>query len=205
LDNGDHDGEEALWAAFVASVIRASVPSGSRPIAAIASCTTFNRESWDFISRHMRFPAYAPLFVRAARYWLEWNERAEQVATWRYRVEDLHASALVEMCERTNVSCRAGVVLSIPRNFNTRQEGRAVHVVEELFRRAGWNAPGAVRAYLAKPTTHYPVTWNLLEQADPLLCARINAKARDYGYRDSDNDDGAAIDPQSIELSVKNI
>jgi hypothetical protein len=84
------------------------------PIAAIASCTTFNRESWDFISRHMRFPPYAPLFVRAARYWLEWNERAEQVATWRYRVEDLHASALVEICERTNVSCRAGVVLSIP-------------------------------------------------------------------------------------------
>jgi hypothetical protein len=175
------------------------------PIAAIASCMTFNRESWDFISRHIRFPPNAPLLVMAARYWLEWNERAEQVATWRYRVEDLHASALIEICERTNVSCRARLVLSIPRNFNTRREGRAVHIVEELFRRAGLNAPGTVRAYLAKPTTHCPVTWSLLEQADPLLCARIKAKASDYGYRNSDNHDGATIHPQSIEYSVKNI
>jgi hypothetical protein len=166
---------------------------------------TFNRESWNFISHHMRFPPNTPLLIMAARYWLEWNEKAEQVATWRYRVEDLHASALVEICERTNVSCRAGVVLSIPRNFNTRREGRAVHIVEELFRRAGWNAPGPLRAYLAKPTTHYPVTWTLLEQVDSLLCRRIKAKASDYGYRNSDYDDGVAIQPQSIEDSVKDI
>ena len=96
----------------------------------------------------------------AARYWLDWNERAEQVATWRYRVEDLHASALVEICERTNVSCRRGLVLSIPRNFNTRQKA-SVHIAKSFFRRAGLK-PRERYAPIREPTMHYPVTWSLL-------------------------------------------
>jgi hypothetical protein len=157
------------------------------PLATIASCLTFNDESWDFICRHVECPRLAPVLVRAATYWLLWNEKAEEIATWRYRIEDFDDAA-PEICNRLSISFHRDAVISIPRNFNTRREGRAVHIFEELFRRGGFNVPAALRARVAKPVRRECVTWGSLQKADPVLCARVREKAVEYGYRANESE-----------------
>lgn len=152
------------------------------PLATIASCMTLNSESWDFICRHVECPPFAPALIMAATYWLLWNKKAEEIATWRYRIEDFHNGAAREICKRMSVSFDRDAINSIPCNFNTRRQGRAVHIFEELFRRGGFNVPVRLRATVAKPVHREDVTWESLEKADPVLCARIRAKATEYGY-----------------------
>ncbi len=60
------------------------------------------------------------------------------------------------------------LMASIPPTFNTRRDGRALHVAEELFRRFGVVFPSPLRPMLARPHSR--------------LCARVIAKAAEYGY-----------------------
>jgi hypothetical protein len=107
---------------------------------------------------------------------------AEQIATWRYRVEDLSDSLLEDFCERVGSTGDPLSIHSIHRNFNTRQEGRALHVIEEVFQRFGLNVPRTVRSCLKKPSRRSLVTWDSLEEADRKLCMRLKDKALEYGY-----------------------
>jgi len=158
------------------------------PLATISSCMTFNEESWDFICRHVECPPFAPVLTKAATYWLLWNEKAEEIATWRYRIEDFHCGVAHEICRRASVSFNWDMINSIPRNFNTRQEGRMVHILEELFRKGGFNVPTILRAGAVKHDPHSRVTWRSLQKADPALCTRIKAKATEYGYSTSERE-----------------
>jgi hypothetical protein len=160
------------------------------PLATIASCMTFNNESWDFICRHVECPRRAPLLIKAATYWLLWNKKAEEIATWRYRIEDFQDGIAHEICTRMSVSFNMDTIISIPRNFNTRREGRTVHIFEELFRKGGFNVPGKLRASVVKSVRRDRVTWAALQKADPVLCARIRAKATEYGYSASEGEMG---------------
>jgi hypothetical protein len=152
------------------------------PLASITSCMTFNNESWDFICRHIECPIVAPVLMKAATYWLLWNKKAEEIASWRYRIEDFHDGVACEICRRMGVASNLDAITSIPSNFNTRREGRTLHFVEELFRRTGFNVPATLRASVAKPATPECVSWPALEKVDPVLCASIKAKATEYGY-----------------------
>ena len=155
------------------------------PLATITSCMTFNEQSWDFICHHVECPPLAPVLIKAAIYWLLWNQKAEEIATWRYRIEDFHDGVAHEICKRMSVSFDRDIVASIPRNFNTRREGRAIHIFEELFRKGGFNVPAMLRAGVAKPVRRERVTWELLQKADPVLCAKVRAKSAKYGYTES--------------------
>lgn len=172
------------------------------PLATITSCMTFNNESWDFICRHIECRPVAPVLIKAATYWLLWNKKAEEIATWRYRIEDFHDGVAHEICRRMGVSSNVDTIISIPRNFNTRREGRTVHFFEELFRRAGLNVPATLRATVAKPAAPECVSWGALEKADPVLCARIRAKATEYGYSASEDE---MASPGSADLSTEDV
>jgi hypothetical protein len=148
---------------------------------------TLNSESWDFISRHIDCPASAPLLLKAATYWLLWNKKAEEISTWRYRIEDFSGSIAQEICYRMNIYFSRDAVISIPCNFNTRREGRVTHVFEEFFLRGGLNVPRSIRAIVARPVSRERLNWGLLENADPVLCARIRVKATEYGYIPSES------------------
>jgi hypothetical protein len=59
------------------------------PLHTIASATSFGAESWGYICAYTSCAPDEPVLVRAARYWLDWNERVERIASWRYRIEAL--------------------------------------------------------------------------------------------------------------------
>jgi hypothetical protein len=153
------------------------------PLSTIASAMTFNDISWNFISEHIECSRTAPRLVQAAKYWLHWNEQAERIATWRYRIEDLHGPVLDLFCDKIGVANNHKAVEQIPLNFNTRKHGRLVHLAEESFRRIGENAPCFLKSWMStKPSDEFYVTWEVLEEADRDLCARLKAKAIQYGY-----------------------
>ena len=151
------------------------------PLETISSCATFNDESWDFICAHIDCPREAPILVRSALYWLLWNEKAEDIAEWRYRVEDIDGAVFAELCRRIGVSS-AQLNRSIPTNFNTRKQGRLLHLAEEIFRRAGTVVPSTLQRLLSRTPTQAPLSWDALERADRTLCADVKRKAVFYGY-----------------------
>ncbi len=151
------------------------------PLAVIRSALSFREESWDYISHHIDCPRFEPPMLRAARYWLLWNEQAERIATWRYRIEDLH-DLLPAFCKRIVVQPRSNVLTSLPTDINTRQAGRALHIAEEFFRRIGTTFPTRLRAALWIPQRRSPLSWDMLTELDPNLSARVQAKAIEYGY-----------------------
>lgn len=61
------------------------------PLETIASVyTTEPEESWEFIYKHI--PEISPKdshLVRCVKYWIYWNLKAEALAEWTYRIEDI--------------------------------------------------------------------------------------------------------------------
>ncbi len=151
------------------------------PLAVMRSSTTLTADSWEFIHQHIGSPDAAHPIVRAARYWLLWNEAAERMATWRYRVEDLQRD-YSEFCDRVSVEPNTALIDSIPRDFNTRKSGRSLHLAEEFYRRLGLNLPSGLRSTLARPREHPALSWETLRALDPVLCEQVQAKAAGYGY-----------------------
>jgi hypothetical protein len=158
------------------------------PLFVINSCLTFSDSSWDFICDNMPCPRNAPLPTRAAAYWLMWNEKAEQIATWRYRIEDFPDLLLREFMDRLGVRFDRSLINSIPRNFNTRKESRLYHIAEEFLHRMDLGMPKLLQATLAKPRGSSVVTWNVLEELDPRLCTKLRVKAAEYGYHAFDRE-----------------
>jgi hypothetical protein len=97
------------------------------PLQVIQSCLSFTEGSWDFISENVPCPRIAPLIIRAATYWLLWNEKAEEIATWRYRIEDFPDLLLEEFFYRLKGFYDRRLIDSIPRDFNTRKQGWRFH------------------------------------------------------------------------------
>jgi hypothetical protein len=151
------------------------------PLAVIRSAMSFHADSWAFIGRFIDCPDDLPLPLRAARYWLHWNELSEAAASWRYRVEDLPQLS-EPFCARLGVRHDAAAVAAVPETFNTRQAGRPLHLAEEFARRFNIVLPRGVRSLLSKPQAAPSLSWEDLDRADPALCARVIAKAREYGY-----------------------
>jgi hypothetical protein len=96
------------------------------PLQVIQSCLSFTESSWDFISENVPCPRIAPLIIRAATYWLLWNEKAEEIATWRYRIEDFPDLALEEFRDRLKGFYDRRSIDTIPRNFNTRKQHQSI-------------------------------------------------------------------------------
>jgi len=59
------------------------------PLDAIGSLTTHVDALWRFVYHEMDLPWQSDPLRRAARYWVNWNRRAQALAEWTYRVEEL--------------------------------------------------------------------------------------------------------------------
>jgi hypothetical protein len=154
------------------------------PLATISSCTTFKAESWRFICEHVECSESDSVLLRAAKYWLLWNERAEEGATWRLRVEDLPL-VFPELCERLGADVDPSVLDCVPPDVNTRSFGRPFHVYEHLWERLGLEPSRSGRACLARlarGTASPPLTWEELEAVSSSWAERIRLKASEYGY-----------------------
>jgi hypothetical protein len=154
------------------------------PLHAIPSATTFGAESWSYICANTVCSPAEPVLVRAARYWLAWNERVERIATWRYRIEAL-PEEFAEFCERLGRDADPSALSRVPTDVNTRRKGRALHLAEELLERLHLDMPTSVRAALMRASGEARVTpmrWQDVERADPDLAIRVRAKAHEYGY-----------------------
>ncbi|MEI8365611.1 MAG: hypothetical protein WCF65_04250 [Parachlamydiaceae bacterium] len=51
---------------------------------------SLTRDEWVFIRRHIpEIRDHDSLIVQCAKYWYYWNLKAEKMAEWRYRIEDI--------------------------------------------------------------------------------------------------------------------
>lgn len=91
------------------------------PLQVISSVyTTEPKISWIFILENIPEISWEdPHVVKAAKYWYYWNQMAETIAEWRYKIEDI-ASILPEMEQRLGISLNPALIEAIPTNTNTR-------------------------------------------------------------------------------------
>jgi len=74
---------------------------------------------WVFIRRHVpEIHKNDSLIVQCAKYWYYWNLKAEKIAEWRYRIEDID-QIIPEFERRIGVHLDASVLATIPRDTNT--------------------------------------------------------------------------------------
>ncbi len=91
-----------------------------RPLAVISSMQTITPQSWQYMCHHVPCSVEEPLLLRCAKYWRYWNLRAESIATWRYRVEDIE-KVWGSMCERLAMPADQPFPSAVPRDINTRK------------------------------------------------------------------------------------
>lgn len=89
------------------------------PLNAIASFSTANESSWEWIYANTPVHPSDPLLKRCSEAWLHWNRMAEEISDWTYRIESL-GSVWPEFCARVGVSAPPGSVPNIPHTINSR-------------------------------------------------------------------------------------
>lgn len=111
---------------------------------------------WHAISQHVPLSPADPPLVRSMKFWLYWNEMAEEKADYTYCVEDLRrdSETFDVICALTGAQCPDGFPF-VPRNTNTRRHIRPAH----------------------------RVTWDDLEEASNDLVWQVTEAAVRYGYR----------------------
>lgn len=73
------------------------------PLAVIGSVLTLSAGSWDYIENKIGVFHLDDPLARAMHYWIEWNDRASQIAAATVRLEDLE-EVLPGICEQLAVS-----------------------------------------------------------------------------------------------------
>lgn len=126
------------------------------PLATISTVQRFNRPSCDWIRAHIKeIKKSDSKLLFSMKYWLYWNEKAEQLAEWRYRIEDLDNiwDELAERVQRPKLITHKKACLAL-------NNGR-LHTRQKMYRKR---------------------TWEDLTSQDKELTERIKAKGREYGY-----------------------
>lgn len=76
-------------------------------------------DEWRFVRAHIpEISSSDPLLVHAAKYWYYWNLKAEALAEWRYRIEDLN-ELLEEFSERIEFPLEHDVLSNLPHTINS--------------------------------------------------------------------------------------
>lgn len=89
------------------------------PLSVISSMQTTRIASWQYICRNIPCSLDEPLLLRCAKYWKYWNLKAESIATWRYRIEEIDR-IWGELCERLAIPVNPAVLATTQRTINTR-------------------------------------------------------------------------------------
>lgn len=153
------------------------------PLCAIPSITTLNKESWEYIANNTPISNSEPIILRAAKYWLYWNEIIEQKANLRIKIENMPQDVKV-ISEKINKSVDLSKIDQVPVDLSTRKYGRTFHLYETLCLRLNIVFNNKVlKSILAKKKLALQnITWHDLEKLDLSLSKDIYEKANRYGY-----------------------
>lgn len=126
------------------------------PLHSISTTQRFSSDTWKWVCAHIKEMKQSDSkILRCMKYWLYWNERAERLAQWRYRIESLAEvwDELAELTQRPALVKHKRACLAL-------NNGR-LHTRKKKYR---------------------PVTWEQLEHIDAQLTEKIKSKGREYGY-----------------------
>jgi len=154
------------------------------PLLAIPSIATFNKRSWDYIKAHVPVSPSDPPLLKAAKYWLMWNELIETRAEARLRIEDMPA-AIEPVCRLYGLRFDYAKAGHVPTDLNTRRYGRLFHIYENKCLRLNQLRRNTfLKKILSRRNWGYlgETSWEVLESLDPNLTERIRVKSRKYGY-----------------------
>jgi hypothetical protein len=126
------------------------------PLKVISTVQRYSKGSWQFIYRALdwRIDPEEPLLLRCMKYWLYWNEAVEQVAQYRYQIEEFEQAwpTICDMIRRPRLNRYFDKVKKVSTRTNSR-------------------------------TSKYePRTWEDLKKEDLRLTEQIIIKGKEYGY-----------------------
>ncbi len=157
------------------------------PLDVIRSLSTFKDDSWKFICDHTPCRLDEPLVLRSAKYWYYWNSKAEEIAHWRYRIEDI-SSVFETMCEQLHVVPNKEILDMLPTDINTRNQRRLFRIYEKFCERCRVNPSSYIRYRLlgnrSNKINEMKVSWDALHALDPAVYEKVRRKAVEYGYLD---------------------
>lgn len=125
------------------------------PLPVIRSMQTMMPESWAFIARYCPEADHPDPAVRAARYWVRWNVKAEKAARYSFPIErvDEHFPAICGLLGVAQPDRAALEAAKASRGSRARRHGYGAEI-----------------------------TYADIERRDPLTFAKLRRLARRYGY-----------------------
>lgn len=87
------DGEDPPWGpSFREYKFDAIVHQVRNPVKVISSCHTILDKSWNYIKKYIPIKETDSKLIMCAKYWYYWNLRAENLANFTYRIEDIDST-----------------------------------------------------------------------------------------------------------------
>ena len=168
------------------------------PLKVIPSLTTFTAPSWRFIAKFVPVAPNEPILLRAAKYWYYWNQQAERISGWRYRIETL-SNIYPEFCSRVGVTMDRAALESTSTLVNSRKTKRGLRWVRYILDRLHLGQSSTKFDFLYNRDASYvdrPFTWDVLERCAPGWSKRIQEESIRYGYSAADDMVAAGLVPE---------
>jgi len=127
------------------------------PLKAISTMQRFKTPSWEWILAHLpQISKKDSKILQAMKYWLLWNRKAEELAEWRYQIEEL-ANVWDELAERIGRPS----LLTYRKVCLAMNNGR-LHTRRKKYK---------------------PLTWEILFKESKEIADRIVEQGERYGYQ----------------------
>ncbi|MDH3217179.1 MAG: hypothetical protein OEN01_12995 [Candidatus Krumholzibacteria bacterium] len=150
----------------------------------IPSMSTMEEVSWEFICAHTPCDPAEPRLLREAKLWYHWNLLADEIAHWRYRIEDLD-SVFPEFCTRARVPCDSAVLERVGVNINSRAYRGLPALVRRASERIGRDPPAFIRKRFVDRRVYeaaQPFDWSVVRALDRNVFDQVISLATFYGY-----------------------
>jgi hypothetical protein len=157
------------------------------PVFNIPSLSTLKDKSWEFIYEHTPCDPMEPLLLRAAKLWYHWNLHAQNIAHWRYRIEQLE-DVFPEFCERARVYPDGAVLKRLGVNINSRTFEGLLGMCWGRDR-GGREPPAFIRNRFVNRAVYQhalPFDWSALRVLDRDVFEQVMSLANTYGYTAAD-------------------